>query len=139
MTNDKNNEFPGYPHYPASEDITENNEKVAADSQVESTPPPRTEMSEEDVTAEDLKMLDAVESYGTTVDAENIRRSELDSTDADGDPLNEVTGALTGDDLDVPGSEEDDETENNGTEDEENNYYSLGGDSKENLEERNTD
>ncbi|MFA6924871.1 MAG: hypothetical protein WC223_11540 [Bacteroidales bacterium] len=34
---------------------------------------------------------------------------------------------LTGDDLDVPGSELDDEDENIGEEDEENNYYSLGG------------
>lgn len=35
---------------------------------------------------------------------------------------------LSGDDLDVPGSELDDEMENIGSEDEENNYYSLGGD-----------
>jgi hypothetical protein len=35
---------------------------------------------------------------------------------------------MTGDDLDVPGSELDDELEEIGSEDEENNYYSLGGD-----------
>lgn len=51
--------------------------------------------------------------------------------------LNEISGKsnvkefrddVTGDDLDVPGSELDDEQEDIGSEDEENNYYSLGGD-----------
>lgn len=35
---------------------------------------------------------------------------------------------MSGDDLDVPGSELDDQQESVGSEDEENNYYSLGGD-----------
>src|SRR5688572_27847243 len=43
---------------------------------------------------------------------------------------------FAGSDLDVPGSELDDADEEIGSEDEENNSYSLGGDSKENLEER---
>jgi len=42
---------------------------------------------------------------------------------------------LTGDDLDIPGSELDDDTELAGNEDEENNYYSLGGDDHHDLEE----
>ena len=42
---------------------------------------------------------------------------------------------LTGDDLDIPGSEDDDANEEIGEEDEENNYYSLGGDAHEDLEE----
>jgi len=42
---------------------------------------------------------------------------------------------VTGDDLDIPGSELDDETELAGNEDEENNYYSLGGDDHHDLEE----
>jgi hypothetical protein len=42
---------------------------------------------------------------------------------------------VSGDDLDVPGSELDDEEENIGSEDEENNYYSLGGDDHNDLEE----
>jgi hypothetical protein len=41
----------------------------------------------------------------------------------------------TGEDLDIPGAELDDAQEAIGSEDEENNYYSLGGDSKEGLEE----
>jgi hypothetical protein len=42
---------------------------------------------------------------------------------------------MSGDDLDVPGSELDDQQERIGSEDEENNYYSLGGDNHEDLEE----
>ena len=42
---------------------------------------------------------------------------------------------ISGDDLDVPGSELDDQQENVGNEDEENNYYSLGGDNHNDLEE----
>ena len=53
---------------------------------------------------------------------------DLDSKDLD-DELNR-----TGDDLDVPGSEDDDADEDMGEEDEENNYYSLGGDRRDNIE-----
>ena len=42
---------------------------------------------------------------------------------------------LTGESLDVPGSELDDSQEDVGAEDEENNYYSIGGDKHEDLEE----
>ena len=42
---------------------------------------------------------------------------------------------VSGDDLDVPGSELDDELENIGSEDEENNHYSIGGDNHNNLDE----
>ncbi|MCR9099948.1 MAG: hypothetical protein NXI25_08360 [bacterium] len=42
---------------------------------------------------------------------------------------------MSGDDLDVPGSELDDQQESVGSEDEENNYYSLGGDNHNDLEE----
>jgi len=43
--------------------------------------------------------------------------------------------AMSGIDLDVPGSELDDQQESIGSEDEENNYYSLGGDNHLDLEE----
>ena len=42
---------------------------------------------------------------------------------------------MTGEDLDIPGSEMDDQQESVGSEDEENNYYSLGGDNHDDLEE----
>jgi uncharacterized protein YdaU (DUF1376 family) len=44
---------------------------------------------------------------------------------------------MSGDDLDVPGSELDDQQESVGSEDEENNYYSIGGDNHNNLDEDN--
>lgn len=53
-----------------------------------------------------------------------LRQKELD-TDIE----------LSGDDLDIPGSDLDDEQEAIGSEDEENNYYSLGGDNHDDLEE----
>ena len=43
---------------------------------------------------------------------------------------------LTGDDLDIPGSESDDEMEIIGSEDEENNYYSLGDDRQDRDEDK---
>ncbi len=57
----------------------------------------------------------------------------------DPDALNEKSfkDDLSGDDLDVPGSELDDDEEAVGSEDEENNYYSLGGDNHNDLEEDN--
>ncbi|MEP7195944.1 MAG: hypothetical protein ABI851_05450 [Saprospiraceae bacterium] len=42
---------------------------------------------------------------------------------------------ISGNDLDVPGSELDDKQENIGSEDEENNYYSIGGDNHNDLDE----
>lgn len=42
---------------------------------------------------------------------------------------------MSGDDLDVPGSELDDQQEEIGSEDEENNYYSIGGDAHIDLDE----
>lgn len=42
---------------------------------------------------------------------------------------------MSGDDLDIPGSELDNQQENIGSEDEENNYYSLGGDNHNDLDE----
>lgn len=42
---------------------------------------------------------------------------------------------MSGNDLDIPGSELDDQQESVGSEDEENNHYSIGGDNHNNLEE----
>jgi len=63
------------------------------------------------------------ESMGTGDDVQ-LNRAELDTTDDDGTPLNEKADH-SGNDLDVPGSEEDDSNEKIGEEDEENNPYSL--------------
>jgi hypothetical protein len=152
MENKQNKEqFPGYPHYPDNEDITRadnNNGKQSLDQ--DNTPPgndtgyvqdadtaivPGTDA---DVTAEDLRMLDAAEQNMDTDDSNNLQQSSLDNEDDDGDPLNEdgsLNTDMTGESLDVPGSSDDDADENIGEEDEENNYYSLGGDLHEGQEE----
>jgi len=58
-----------------------------------------------------------------------IRRASLDDADDEGDLLNEKSFGddLSGDDLDIPGSEDDDADEALGEEDEENNSWSLEG------------
>ncbi len=78
--------------------------------------------TEADVTKDDLLALGAVDRDMDMGEDENLQNK--------GFPL-----GLSGDDLDVPGEELDDNDEEIGEEDEENNYYSLGGDSKEMLEE----
>jgi len=84
------------------------------------------------------KLLDDSANDMPTRDEQSLRRASLDSTDNDGEPLNERTSfnAISGSDLDVPGSEEDDQNEDIGEEDEENNPYSLGGDDNSINEER---
>lgn len=59
-----------------------------------------------------------------TLDDEQLNNSDVDSRDDEGTLLNESSDR-TGNDLDVPGSEQDDANEEIGTEDEENNSYSL--------------
>lgn len=145
--------FKGYPHYPSREDITrpnnnngrrlfdeENNLPVRRpfndaederDSEVSIVPG-----TDADVTTEDLRVL--AEADQSSSDSMNIQFASLDSTDDDGELLNEVSSLnedMTGDDLDVPGSRADDANEAIGEEDEENNYYSLGGDNHESQEE----
>jgi len=134
----RDNDFPGYPHYPANEDITKQMERVPVDvenlapsgsatnqpkkAEAESSVPQESNEDEvkivlgtdADVTREDLRLLNATE--GAYADASH-------------------SNTVTGDDLDVPGADEDDPNEDIGEEDEENNYYSLGGDNHENLEE----
>ena len=150
--NNKKASLPGYPHYPASEDITlagnNNGEKPlpGENKLVNKTDTLNNQASDTrfvsgtdaDVTDEDLRMLDAAEQNMDSTDSINLQRSALDNVDADGDPLNEkgsLNMDMTGEDLDIPGSSADDADEVIGEEDEENNYYSLGGDLHENQEE----
>ena len=160
----KGDQYPGYPHHPASEDITaagNNTEQVnvdpdnlsrgtqipgkeqqgayttddtVSDNPVISNAPSPDE--DGNVTDEDREMLAAADQ-NRDMDDSDLEAAKLDETDEDGDPLNEPRAGYgaTGADLDVPGSEDDDADEAIGEEDEENNYYSLGGDNHENLEE----
>jgi hypothetical protein len=81
-----------------------------------------------DVSDEEKEILRRADQDMPTTDDINLRRSALDNKDAEGELLNEDSQDVSGDDLDVPGSELDDDNEVLGEEDEENNPYSLGGD-----------
>lgn len=122
-------DFPGYPHYPAKEDITQpsnNNGEVHIDAG--KTDKQDTSLdgdldivmgTEADVTPEEQELLASTEGY-----------NRVDGRDDDDELLNE-------DDLDIPGADADDANEAIGEEDEENNYYSLG--DTEDVEEPNED
>ena len=71
------------------------------------------------------------------INPEDISRVKEPNADDLSDTENEkdFNEAVSGSDLDIPGSELDDEQEDIGNEDEENNYYSLGGDNHNDLEE----
>lgn len=152
-TNPENDrDFPGYPHYPSSQDITHpsngmkkvdsdpdtlNRKTRAADTEkpleAEINPAPVGEEeddlgivrgTEADVTEEDLKILGPKDGDMDIGDDEILRDPEPEDLNSD-------------EDLDIPGSDLDDENEEIGEEDEENNYYSLGGERHEDLEEDN--
>jgi hypothetical protein len=72
----------------------------------------------------EVDMLANAADTMVTPDQVNLDHAQVDKTDDEGEPLNETVN-LSGDDLDVPGSEDDDDNEEIGEEDEENNSYSL--------------
>jgi len=96
--------LPGYPLYPASEDIYNRAKEEEA------------------------------------IDPEDVSKTKS-LNENDPHDLNEkdFSDDVSGDDLDVPGSELDDQQESAGSEDEENNHYSLGGDDHNDLEEDKND
>lgn len=87
-------------------------------------PPVENKEFDAEISDAERSLLDESMDNSVSVDNNNLRRSALDSTDADGDLVNEASFDLTGEDLDIPGSELDDVAEETGAEDEENNGYS---------------
>jgi len=71
------------------------------------------------------------------IDPENTSRKKTPNEKEGGYNEKNFKNHMSGDDLDVPGSELDDQEESVGTEDEENNDYSLGGDNHNDLDEDN--
>lgn len=145
-----NEEFPGYPHYPAKEDIMSPNsemERVSLD--VENLSPSgrnanealRNPMSNEPATdatsSTDDEELSIATGSGSEADVTKDDLIALGGTRFSDNDLQNTARSSVGsaDDLDIPGSELDNPNEEIGEEDEENNYYSLGGDRHENLEE----
>jgi hypothetical protein len=94
-------DLPGYPLYPAGEDIFRKSKEAG------------------EVNPEDPSVSKELNESG-----KGSRNNEKDFSED-----------MSGDDLDVPGSELDDSQEITGNEDEENNYYSLGGDGHSDLDE----
>lgn len=86
--------------------------------------PDSTEELNSDISPEERALIDESMLNSISRDNMNLKRSALDTTDEDGDLVNESTGDLTGEDLDIPGAELDDANEEIGEEDEENNMYS---------------
>lgn len=139
-------DFPGYPHYPAKEDIMDQRtESHRVDMDVENLPSNRntTGVSQRFRNAERAEeprqpgtVKDDIEiTMGTEADVTDDDLAVLNSTDAEiGTPQNVSEEDLDAD-LDIPGSELDDDNERIGEEDEENNYYSLGSDRHEGQEE----
>jgi len=140
-------DFPGYPHYPAREDIMDQrtdshrvdvemenlsnnktgvNQRFGNDAdKAKQAMTPQPGLGDDDL---DLRP-------GTEADVDEDDLAILNATNAEiGVPQNIETEELN-DDLDIPGTELDDESEAIGEEDEENNYYSLGGDRHESGEE----
>lgn len=139
---DQDEKFPGYPKYDPREDITRNSKRVEGNleddglaGRQEKPTPSKKDASDDvrspggkdefDVTNEDLEALGPKDLSMDMGEDEELLKHRNRPVD------------FAGSDLDVPGSELDDAEEEIGSEDEENNPYSLGGDSKENLEERN--
>jgi hypothetical protein len=134
QTKNKPEELPGYPNYPANDDIMNRGHRMDIDVNQalegniarEARPAPQEPnlgTSEEDsnLTKDDFQALasDEIESAGDDEILEN-RSWPVD---------------FTGNELDVPGSEDDDAQEEIGSEDEENNSYSLGSDRHSDLDE----
>jgi len=143
-------DFPGYPHYPAKEDMMDQRtDSHRVDVDVENIPSNRNvsgvsqRMAGQDRQKAENAMMpqpgsgndDLDINMGTEADVNEDDLVALRSTDAEiGTPQN-VSNEDLNTDLDIPGSELDDEQESIGEEDEENNYYSLGGDRHEAQEE----
>ena len=147
-------DFPGYPHYPAKDDILNNGnytERLDLDVEnltrshtitqdhirsIEGTPemePDFTQLSEEE--DEDIETAAATEADVTAEDLAMLGARDEDMDEGEDEEL-KARGwqPVPGKDLDMPDADLE-EDEMPGEEDEENSYYSLGGDEKEHLRE----
>ena len=144
----KGEEFPGYPHYPAREDImhpANRMEKISPDPEnltksgayVDSKSMEKPVSSSLDIAADiedDLLIVPGTDADVTRDDLIILGEQDLETDEEEAVDEKIYSGDIDTQ-LDVPGEELDDQNESLGEEDEENNYYSLGGDRKENLEE----
>jgi hypothetical protein len=150
--NNEDRDFPGYPHYPSDEDITNPSnglKKVDADverlanskrlsSMAANEEPTRGENTEGDDTGDDLRIVPGTEADVTEDDLVLLGDRDADQ-DMNDDELIQGNARVdfveNEDDLDIPGADLDEGPDAMGQHDEENNYYSLGGDRHESLDE----
>lgn len=142
-------EFPGYPHYPSADDITnpkkgyqkmelnESLRRLVKPKGKAASAKPETEQMEKPLLP-DLETGEE-EFAVSNVSADEKRLLESDELSEDMGEDEELRTRVwdvdvSGSDLDIPGAELDDEEEELGEEDEENNLYSLGGDRHEDME-----
>lgn len=142
-------EFPGYPKYPASEDIMNQSKRLEGNLDDEVLTGKSVDMK---LSKGGSENIDSEVVEGVEDELKPTKKNPYDITDEDMEALGpEDLSMDMGDDeqlkhrnrpvdfsaqdLDIPGSELDDEKESIGSEDEENNSYSLGGDNHEDLEE----
>ena len=130
-------DLPGYPHYPQSEDILNNAKRIDSDPENLSSSNKHDPSEFKKIKTKDLPPDASPEIVrGTSADVTKDDLKMLGRRDRDLDegedelllPGLEIGPDLSGDDLDVPGSELDDDEEDIGSEDEENNFYSRGQD-----------
>ena len=142
----RDDEFPGYPHYPAKDDIMHPSnrlEKVTPDPETLTKSgayvdrniekPVSSSLDTADDIDDELVIVPGTEADVTKDDLLILGEGGYDENEEEAVDTKTVSGELDND-LDVPGEELDDLNESIGEEDEENNYYSLGSDSNDNLD-----
>lgn len=126
-------DFPGYPHYPAKEDLLDPRNSKRVDLDIENLSRSH-KIDPLDVQSLAGKNVDIADEIILETDDEETTEADVTAEEIallDGDTLHDTHSI----ELDVPGDDMDDENELIGEEDEENNYYSIGGDNHEDLEE----
>lgn len=83
-----------------------------------------------DISRTDKEVLERAETYMPTRDEDRLQQASMDTTDFEGEELNEDSFGedRSGRDLDIPANTDETRTDAMGQGDEENKHYSLGGD-----------
>lgn len=123
-----NENLPGYPHYPPSEDIMNSTEeKLGLDVENAEAPLVKNQKENTDINVtDDLELQEGTSADVTNEDLRNLGDDELSMDLGDDEDLKHRLFPLDmeGKDLTIPGAELDDVQEEIGNEDEENNFYS---------------
>jgi hypothetical protein len=141
--------YPGYPHYPSTDDImnpgkgyqklelNETSRRLVKPKRKLLSGEPEPEQMEKPLLSEQGEPEEEITASDVTTEEKQLLESDELSEDLGEDEELRTRVwkvEMSGADLDVPGSELDEEEEGIGEEDEENNLYSLGGDRHEDLE-----